>query len=149
LKTIRTTLVSDLISQIWLLFWNFWRVLRFLFMERKQDYNVTSVKMLKFAFKNVSNFSQFFCLQVRSVTTWQLHDRKSRCLRGRRHSSILSSPSGFFSSYFINEFRMSCFFVSSILFWFPQRTHYFWRVLRFLFMERKQDYNVTSVKILK
>ena len=29
---------------------------------------------------------------------------------------------------------------------FPQRTHYFWRVFRFLFMERKQDYNVTSVK---
>jgi hypothetical protein len=26
----------------------------FLFMERKQDYNVTSVKMLKFAFKDVS-----------------------------------------------------------------------------------------------
>jgi hypothetical protein len=45
-------------------------------------------------------------------------------------------------------FRMSCtcVFVSSILFWFPQRTHYFWRVFRFLFMERKQDYNVTSVK---
>ena len=43
------------------------------------------------------------CLQVRSVTPWQLHDRKSRCLRGRRHSSILYSPSGFFSSYFINE----------------------------------------------
>ena len=46
--------------------------------------------------------SQLFCLQVRSVTPWQLHDRKSRCLRGRRHSSIYS-PSGFFSSYFINE----------------------------------------------
>ena len=30
-------------------------------------------------------------------------DRKSRCLRGRRHSSILYSPSGFFSSYFINK----------------------------------------------
>jgi hypothetical protein len=46
-------------------------------------------------------------------------------------------------------FRVSCVFVSSILFWFPQRTHYFWRVLRFLFMERKQDYNVTSVKNVK
>jgi hypothetical protein len=46
-------------------------------------------------------------------------------------------------------FRMSCLFVSSILFWFPQRTHCFWRVLRFLFMERKQDYNVTSVKNVK
>ena len=29
---------------------------------------------------------------------------------------------------------------------FPQRTQYFWRVFRFLFIERKQDYNVTSVK---
>ena len=39
-------------------------------------------------------------------------------------------------------FRMSWrVFVSSILFSFPQRTHYFWRVFRFLFMERKQDYN--------
>jgi hypothetical protein len=39
------------------------------------------------------------------------HDRKSRCLRGRRHSSILYSPSGFFSSYFISEvnFRGMCF----------------------------------------
>jgi hypothetical protein len=46
-------------------------------------------------------------------------------------------------------FRMSCLFVSSILFWFPLRTHYFWRVLWFLFMERKQDYNVTSVKNVK
>jgi hypothetical protein len=43
------------------------------------------------------------CLPVRSVTPWQSHDRKSRRLRGRRHSSILYSPSGFFSSYFINE----------------------------------------------
>ena len=31
-----------------------------------------------------------------------------------------------------------CVFVVSILFWFPQRTHYFWRVFRFLFMEHKQ-----------
>jgi hypothetical protein len=43
-------------------------------------------------------------------------------------------------------FRMSCVFASSILFWFPQRTHYFWRVFRFLFMERTQDYNVASLK---
>jgi hypothetical protein len=42
-----------------------------------------------------------------------------------------------------------CVFVSPILFWFPQRTHYLWHVLRFLFMERKQDYNVTSVKNVK
>ena len=49
------------------------------------------------------HFSQLFCLQVRSVTTSQLHDKKSRCLRGRRHSSILYSPSGLFPSYFINE----------------------------------------------
>jgi hypothetical protein len=46
---------------------------------------------------------QLLYLQVRSVTPWQSHDRKSRCLRGRRHSSILYSPSGFFPSYFINE----------------------------------------------
>jgi hypothetical protein len=38
--------------------------------------------------------------------------------------------------------KMSIYSVSvlSILFWFPQRTHYFWRVFRFLFMEHKQDY---------
>ena len=46
-------------------------------------------------------------------------------------------------------FRVSSVFALSILFWFPQRTHYFWRVFRFLFMERKQDYNVTSVKHVK
>jgi hypothetical protein len=45
--------------------------------------------------------------------------------------------------------RMSCVFVLSLLFWFAQRTHYFLRVFRFLFMERKQDYNVTSVKNVK
>ena len=53
--------------------------------------------------KKQAHFSQLFCLQVRSVTPWQSHERKSRCLRGRRHSSILYSPSGFFSSYFTNE----------------------------------------------
>jgi hypothetical protein len=36
---------------------------------------------------------------------------------------------------------VSSVFVLSILFWFPQRTHYFWRVFRFLFMEHKQDYS--------
>ena len=41
-------------------------------------------------------------------------------------------------------FRMSYVFVSSILFWFPHCTRYFWRVFRFLFLERKQDSNVTS-----
>ena len=46
-------------------------------------------------------------------------------------------------------FRVSSVFVLSILFWFPQRTHYFWRVFRILFMERKQDYNVTSAKNVK
>jgi hypothetical protein len=30
-----------------------------------------------------------------------------------------------------------CVFVSSILFWFPQCTRYFWRVFQFLFLERK------------
>ena len=54
-------------------------------------------------YKKRVHFSQLFCLQVRSVTPWQLHDRKSRCPRGRRHSSILYSSSGFFPSYFINE----------------------------------------------
>jgi hypothetical protein len=38
-------------------------------------------------YKKQAHFSQLFCLQVRSVTPWQLHDRKSRCWRGRRHSS--------------------------------------------------------------
>ena len=37
-------------------------------------------------YKKQAHFSQLFCLQVRSVSPWQLHDRKSRCLRGRRHS---------------------------------------------------------------
>jgi hypothetical protein len=54
-------------------------------------------------YKKQAHFSQLFYLQVWSVTPWQSHDRKSQCLRGRRHSSILYSPSGFFSSYFINE----------------------------------------------
>jgi 1-acyl-sn-glycerol-3-phosphate acyltransferase len=43
-------------------------------------------------------------------------------------------------------FRISYVFVLSILFWFPQCTRYFWRIFRFLFLERKQDSNVTSVK---
>ena len=43
-------------------------------------------------------------------------------------------------------FRMSYVFVSSILFWFPQCTRYFLCVFRFLFLERKQDSNVTFVK---
>ena len=46
-------------------------------------------------------------------------------------------------------FRASSVFVLSILFWFPQCTHYFLRVFRFLFMEHKQDYSVTSVKDVK
>ena len=46
-------------------------------------------------------------------------------------------------------FRASSVFVLSILFWFPQCTHYFWRVFRFLFMEHKQDYSVTFVKDVK
>ena len=45
--------------------------------------------------------------------------------------------------------RVSFVFVLSILFWFPQCTHYFWRVFRFPFMENKQDYSVTSVKDVK
>jgi hypothetical protein len=50
-------------------------------------------KMTCILYKKQTHFSQLFCLQVRSVTPWQSHDRKSRCLRGRRHSSILYSPS--------------------------------------------------------
>jgi hypothetical protein len=46
-------------------------------------------------------------------------------------------------------FQASSVFILSILFLFPQRTHYFWRVFRFLFMEHKQDYSVTSVKDVK
>jgi hypothetical protein len=46
-------------------------------------------------------------------------------------------------------FRASSVFVLSILFWFPQCTHYFWRVFRFLFLEHKQDCSVTSVKDVK
>jgi hypothetical protein len=30
-----------------------------------------------------------------------------------------------------------CVFVVSILFWFPQCTHYFWRVFRFLFIQQE------------
>jgi hypothetical protein len=45
-------------------------------------------------YKKQAYFSQLFCLQVRSVTPWQSHDRKIQCLRGRRHS--LYGHSGFF-----------------------------------------------------
>jgi hypothetical protein len=41
-------------------------------------------KMTCILYKKQAHFSQLFCLQVRSVTPWQSHDRKSRCLRGRR-----------------------------------------------------------------
>jgi hypothetical protein len=114
----------------------FWRVFRFLFLERKQDSNVRSVKNVQGCLvvyissaKKEAHFSQLFCLQVRSMTPWQLHDRKSRCLRGRRHSSILYNPSEFFSSYFINEvnFKVVIFKHSVILFrcsmiWLMART---------------------------
>jgi len=39
-------------------------------------------------------------------------------------------------------YRHGMCFRASILFWFPQCTHYFWRVFRFLFMEHKHDYSV-------
>ena len=42
-----------------------------------------------------------------------------------------------------------CVFVVSILFWFPQRTHYFWRVFRFLFMEHKQYESWHLKKMIK
>jgi hypothetical protein len=44
-------------------------------------------------YKKQAHFSQLFCLQVvevQSVTPRQLHDRKSRCLRGRRPVFVLS-----------------------------------------------------------
>jgi hypothetical protein len=53
------------------------------------------------------------------------------------------------SRYICMCFRASSVFVLSILFWFPQCTHCFWHVFRFLFMEHKQDYSVTSVKDVK
>ena len=74
-------------------------------------------------FKIVFTFDVFFSAEATCTARWhafyirnrhisvssfvykydQSHDRKIRCLRGRRHSSILYSPSGFFPSYFINE----------------------------------------------
>ena len=75
-------------------------------------------------FKIVFTFDVFFSVETTCTARWHVfyirnrhisvssfvykydqwpHDRKSRCPRGRRHSSILYSPSGFFSSYFINE----------------------------------------------
>jgi hypothetical protein len=70
-------------------------------------------------FQTQAHFSQLFCLQVRSVTLWQSHDRKSRCLRGKRHSSILYSPSGFFfdvssSFYFWNVNRTPTWHLSKM-----------------------------------
>jgi hypothetical protein len=49
-------------------------------------------------YKKRAHFSQLFSLQVRSVTPWQSHDRKSLCLRGRRHSSILYRNCNYFYS---------------------------------------------------
>ena len=66
-------------------------------------WNHMHCKVTCILYKKQAHFSQLFCLQVRSVTLWQSHDRKSRCLKGRRHSSILYSSSEFFSSYFVNE----------------------------------------------
>jgi hypothetical protein len=65
------------------------------------------------------------------------------------HDSYMTGRVGVTYLMFMNYrrgmcFRVSSIFVLSILFWFPQRTHYFWRVFRFLFMEHKQDYSVTS-----
>ena len=60
---------------------------------------------------------------------------------------ILEITLNFYSKTFRHGmcFRMSYVFVSSILFWFPQCTRYFWRVFRFLFLEHKQYSNVTFV----
>jgi hypothetical protein len=57
------------------------------------------------------------------------------------HCYILLNFVLFFSTSWVCDyyrhgmcFRASSVFVLSILFWFPQCTHYFWRVFRFLFM---------------
>ena len=62
--------------------------------ETKMHCKVTCI-----LYKKQAHFSQPFCLQVRSVTPWQSHDRKSRCLRGRRHSSILYNQWNFFTGH--------------------------------------------------
>jgi hypothetical protein len=46
-------------------------------------------KMTCILYKKQAHFSQLFCLQVRSVTTWQWHDRKSRCKSCQIIESIL------------------------------------------------------------
>jgi hypothetical protein len=56
-------------------------------------------------YKKQAHFSQLFCLQVRSVTPWQLHDRKSRCLRGRRHSSKVNTILK------VVKFQTFCYFI--------------------------------------
>jgi hypothetical protein len=61
-------------------------------------------------YKKQANFSELFCLQVRSVTPWQLHDRKSRFPRGRRHSSILYSPSELYKIHV----TLQCIVVSAL-----------------------------------
>jgi hypothetical protein len=84
-------------------------------------------------YKKQAHFSQLFCLQVRSVTPWQSHDRTSRCLRGRRHSSILYSPSGFFCVFVCHIFSYHPFyfdFHSARVIFDVSSGFYFWNVSR-------------------
>jgi hypothetical protein len=98
-------------------------------------------------FKIVFTFDGFFSAETTCTARWHVvyirnrhisvssfvykydqwpHDRKSRCLRGRRHSSILYSPSGFFSSYFINEVNFSI--TKSMV--FKSNLEHFWQMSR-------------------
>ena len=73
--------------------------------KTKQFLKWKKVPKLYFHFWTSQKCPPFFFL----IHTWWCENitagpcGKSRCLRGRRHSSILYSPSGFFPSYFINE----------------------------------------------
>jgi hypothetical protein len=79
-------------------------------------------------YKKHAHFSQFFCLQVRSVAPWQEEPVSDFAFL----STIFRLDFGIEWVFFLVCIVTVCVFVSSILFWFPQRTHYFWRVFRFL-----------------
>jgi hypothetical protein len=82
--------------------------------------------------------------KLRLGTSFILQTTRSRfCLHGNQQSES-RLDNGVIS---INLSRTCFRFIHFFL--FPQRTHYFWRVFRFLFMEHKQDYSVASVKDVK
>ena len=109
-------------------------------------------------FKIVFTFDVFFSAETTCTARWHVfyirnrhisvsslvykydqwpHDRKSRCLKGRRHSSILYSPSGFFSTYFINEVNFyhykkygSVGTVGSLFLVFKSNLEHFWQMSR-------------------